>query len=147
MVNYANGGSTCNPLHKRKCQHKKDSKKGTERPVYRHLNAIGWDNVEIILVESFLVIQRQNWKPVKDIGLKCWNPLWIKQSQHAHPRTLWGKEGRNSATSKGVSCSQWRSWGQLVPLQVLGYCHIQPAISLQLQTKSPQKCPCSANFA
>ena len=53
MVNYANGGSTCNPLHKRKCQHKKDSKKGTERPVYRHLNAIGWDNVEIILVESF----------------------------------------------------------------------------------------------
>ena len=29
------------------------SKKGTERPVYRHLDAIGWDNVEIILVESF----------------------------------------------------------------------------------------------
>ena len=68
MVNYGNGkvyrlvnnvdetfyiGSTCNPLHKRKNGHKRDAIKSPEQPVYKHLNTIGWDNVEIILIESF----------------------------------------------------------------------------------------------
>jgi len=68
MVNYANGkiyrlvnnvdekyyiGSTCNPLHKRKNGHKRDAVKSPEQPVYKHLNIIGWDNVEIILIESY----------------------------------------------------------------------------------------------
>jgi len=68
MVNYANGkiyrlvnnvdekfyiGSTCNPLHKRKNGHKRDAAKFPEQPVYKHLNTIGWDNVEIILIESY----------------------------------------------------------------------------------------------
>jgi len=68
MVNYANGkvyrlvnnvdekfyiGSTCNPLHKRKNGHKRDAIKSPEQPVYQHLNTIGWDNVEIILIEPF----------------------------------------------------------------------------------------------
>ena len=68
MVNYANGkvyrlvnnvdekfyiGSTCNPLHKRKNRHKRDAVKSPTQPVYKHLNIIGWENVEIILIESF----------------------------------------------------------------------------------------------
>ena len=68
MVNYGNGkvyrlvnnvdetfyiGSTCNPLHKRKNGHKRDAIKSPEQPVYKHLNTIGWDNVEIILIESY----------------------------------------------------------------------------------------------
>lgn len=68
MVNYGNGkiyklvnncddkvyvGSTCNPLSKRKSGHKEKAKRCPERKVYQHLNSIGWDNVEIILVESY----------------------------------------------------------------------------------------------
>jgi len=68
MVNYANGkvyrlvnnvdekfyiGSTCNPLHKRKNGHKRDAIKSPEQPVYKHLNTVGWENVEIILIESY----------------------------------------------------------------------------------------------
>ena len=68
MVNYANGqvyrlvnnvdekyyiGSTCNSLHKRKNGHKRDSIKFPEQPVYKHLITVGWDNVEIILIESY----------------------------------------------------------------------------------------------
>jgi len=67
MVNYANGkiyklvnnvddeiyvGSTCNPLHKRKSQHKYDCKVHPNYPVYRHLNSVGFQHVEIILIEA-----------------------------------------------------------------------------------------------
>lgn len=70
MVNYQNGkiyklvnnvddeiyiGSTCNPLSKRKSEHKKNSKleKCQNRPIYKHLIKIGWENVEIILIETY----------------------------------------------------------------------------------------------
>ena len=68
MVNYANGkvyrlvnnvdekyyiGSTCNSLHKRKNGHKRDAKKFPEQPVYKHLNTVGWENVEIVFIESY----------------------------------------------------------------------------------------------
>jgi hypothetical protein len=45
-------GSTCNPLHKRKQAHKATAKKISNRTVYQHLNAIGWDNVRIVLIEA-----------------------------------------------------------------------------------------------
>ena len=67
MVNYALGkiyklvnnvddeiyvGSTCNHLRIRKQQHK--SKAKTEpRKVHHHLNSVGWDNVKIILIETY----------------------------------------------------------------------------------------------
>jgi len=67
MVNYANGkiyklvnsvddkiyvGSTCELLRVRKYKHKYDAK---IKPAYvhTHLNQIGWDNVDIILIEAF----------------------------------------------------------------------------------------------
>ena len=46
-------GSTCNSLHKRKNGHKSDAIKFPEQPVYKHLNTVRWDNVEIILIESY----------------------------------------------------------------------------------------------
>ena len=67
MVNYANGqiyklvnnvddeiyiGSTCGTLRLRKSSHKSLARKDTERRVYKHLNEIGWDNVDIILIEA-----------------------------------------------------------------------------------------------
>ena len=68
MVNYQNGkiyklvnnsddeiyvGSTCNPLYKRKGGHKRKAKIQPNREVYKHLNEVGWENVEIILIENF----------------------------------------------------------------------------------------------
>ena len=67
MVNYRNGkiyklvnnvddeiyvGSTCNTLRQRLGGHKKDAKQRSYL-VYQHLNDIGMDNVEIILIEAF----------------------------------------------------------------------------------------------
>ncbi len=46
-------GSTCLPLHKRFHTHKSDAKKQPERKVYKHLLGIGWNEVKIILIESF----------------------------------------------------------------------------------------------
>ena len=46
-------GSTCELLSKRLYGHKMCAKSKTQTKVYKHLNEIGWDNVEIILIESF----------------------------------------------------------------------------------------------
>lgn len=68
MVNYANGkiykmvnnvddeiyvGSTCNPLYKRKSDHKSNAKTRPNQPNYRHWNTIGWGNVDIVLIENY----------------------------------------------------------------------------------------------
>lgn len=45
-------GSTCLPLHKRLYDHKIDARHKTMR-VYQHLNPIGFDNVQIVLIENF----------------------------------------------------------------------------------------------
>ena len=50
-------GSTCELLSKRlywhKLRAKLSAKTRPDRKVYKHLNEIGWDNVQIILIESF----------------------------------------------------------------------------------------------
>ena len=46
-------GSTVSRLSKRKGQHKLKSKTHPERKVYKHLNMVGWGNVDIILIENF----------------------------------------------------------------------------------------------
>jgi Uri superfamily endonuclease len=46
-------GSTCDELRKRLWGHKKTSKTKNHIKVYKHINSIGWDNVSIILIESF----------------------------------------------------------------------------------------------
>jgi hypothetical protein len=45
-------GSTCSRLSKRLYLHKKKAIRKPNRRAYSHLNAIGWDNVRIILIED-----------------------------------------------------------------------------------------------
>jgi hypothetical protein len=61
-------GSTCAPLRKRKCGHKANAKRFPNRRVYQHLNAVGWDNVRIVLLQSIscinkdeLIAAEQHW--------------------------------------------------------------------------------------
>ena len=46
-------GSTCNLLRVRKNQHKIKSKRDPNRRIYNHLNQVGWENVEIVLIENY----------------------------------------------------------------------------------------------
>jgi hypothetical protein len=46
-------GSTCRSLDLRRRGHEKDSRNETERPVYAYLNWIGWEYVNIVLLEDF----------------------------------------------------------------------------------------------
>jgi hypothetical protein len=46
-------GSTYQSLTKRFRDHKADAKRRPKRRVYKHFNAIGWNNVKIILIEEF----------------------------------------------------------------------------------------------
>tara|TARA_R110000851_G_scaffold72361_1_gene160368 strand:+ start:176 stop:847 length:672 start_codon:yes stop_codon:yes gene_type:complete len=46
-------GSTCGTLKLRKSGHKSMSVRKPNRRVYEHLNRVGWNNVRIILIESF----------------------------------------------------------------------------------------------
>lgn len=44
---------SCINLAKRLASHKCAAKTRVNQPVYKHLNAIGWENIRIILIESF----------------------------------------------------------------------------------------------
>ena len=52
-------GATRTELRYRLSHHKQDSKKYTNRRVYRHINNIGWDNVDIKCLETFTCSSRQ----------------------------------------------------------------------------------------
>lgn len=51
--NYYYIGSTINDPRYRFSNHKKDSEKYPHRAVYEHINAIGWPNVQLQVVEAF----------------------------------------------------------------------------------------------
>jgi len=68
MVNYSNGriyklvndvddkiyvGSTTTRLSKRKCQHNALARRRPITRVYKHLNEVGWEHVDIILIENY----------------------------------------------------------------------------------------------
>lgn len=46
-------GSTCLPLHKRLYEHKSLSKKRPNARVYQYVHQIGWQNVKIVLLETY----------------------------------------------------------------------------------------------
>lgn len=46
-------GSTIQSLTQRKAGHKRKAVDVPNRRVYQHLNTIGWDNVEIVLIENY----------------------------------------------------------------------------------------------
>ena len=69
MVNYGNSkiykivnnvddkiyvGSTCSALSKRKGQHKANLNKYPNMSSYKHFNEVGWDNVDIVLIETYI---------------------------------------------------------------------------------------------
>jgi hypothetical protein len=45
-------GSTCNLLSQRKAGHKTSMLKQPTQTVYAHFNSIGWDKVDIVLIEE-----------------------------------------------------------------------------------------------
>ena len=116
LVNNVDGkeyvGSTCNPLHKRKAGHKRDAAKSPNQPVYSHLNTIGWENVEIILIENCpcsskeeLHARERHWietlKPVLNKAIPTRTPKEISGKQAIyHPKDgseVSGKQGEISS--------------------------------------------------
>ena len=75
-------GSTVNTLRQRKNEHKSVSKKNPNQKIYAHFNTIGWDTIEIVLVEEFKcenrdqLRQKENEHIVKALGdPKCLNSV------------------------------------------------------------------------
>ena len=98
-------GATCGTLRLRKSCHKCHSKKNPDRPVYKHLNEVGWENVNIILIEEIkcenkmeLSRRERHWidelKPVLNLCL----PLRTKAEHYQDNREailIWGKQYRD----------------------------------------------------
>ena len=89
MVNYSNGkvyklindvddeiyiGSTCQSLAKRKGEHKVTARSKPNQKVYRHLNAIGWEHVKIILIESVNAFNREQLRQRGQHYIDLWKP-------------------------------------------------------------------------
>jgi hypothetical protein len=55
-------------LSQRKSGHKNKSKIHTTRNVYQHLNSIGWDAVDIVLIETYACNTKMNCMRESDIG-------------------------------------------------------------------------------
>ena len=57
-------GSTIQSLYKRLYEHKNSNK--LQRNVYKHFNLIGWEHVQIILIESFNLKNRDELRREED---------------------------------------------------------------------------------
>lgn len=64
-------GSTCETLARRKSSHKASAKHEPNRNVYNHLNIIGWENVDIILIENY------SCKSIEELNAR--ERYWIEQ--------------------------------------------------------------------
>jgi hypothetical protein len=69
--NYYYIGSTINDTRFRLNNHKKDSKKFPDRQLYKHINEIGWDNVELQIVEAYPCDTKEELKVKEDEMIKC----------------------------------------------------------------------------
>ena len=122
MVNYANGqvyrlvnnvdekyyiGSTCNSLHKRKNGHKRDSIKFPEQPVYKHLNTVGWDNVEIILIESYPCNSKAELEARERYWIELLKPAVEQGNSNTHSqRTVSSNPRKIHSKSKEKVCDK-----------------------------------------
>ena len=68
--NYYYIGSTINDPRYRLNNHKQDSKKYPERNVYTHINTIGWDNVQLQVVEAYPCNTKEELKLKEDEMIK-----------------------------------------------------------------------------
>jgi hypothetical protein len=67
-------GSTCGTLRRRKCGHKISATKHTNRRVYTHLNAVGWDNVRIVLLQSIACANRDELRAAEQHWIDLLRP-------------------------------------------------------------------------
>ena len=68
--NYYYIGSTINDPRYRLNNHKQDSKKYPDRNVYTHINTIGWDNVQLQVVEAYPCNTKEELKLKEDEMIK-----------------------------------------------------------------------------
>lgn len=68
--NYYYIGSTINDPRYRLNNHKQDSKKCPDRCVYKHINEIGWDNVQLQVVEAYPCDTKEELKLKEDEMIK-----------------------------------------------------------------------------
>ena len=94
-TNYFYIGSTTSKLSKRFHEHKEDAKRQPERHVYKYLNSIGWDNVEIVLIEEHSLNSKEQLKREEDKIIQqhlntelCLNSFRAFQSQE-EKKTFW----------------------------------------------------------
>ena len=59
-------GSTTSTLSKRLHEHKMDAVRQPERPVYKYLNSLGWDKVEIILINEHILNSKDELRREED---------------------------------------------------------------------------------
>ena len=98
MVNYGNGkiyklvntvndkiyiGSTCNVLSKSFNEHKSKAKTN-DRPVYKYLNTISWNNIRIILIENVIAENKAQLLQREQHYIDLLKPELNKQSAYAY---------------------------------------------------------------
>lgn len=69
--NYYYIGSTINNPRFRLNNHKKDSIQFPDRLVYKHINEIGWDNVQLQVVETYPCDTKEELRLKEDEMIKC----------------------------------------------------------------------------
>ena len=60
------GSTTSKYLAKRKADHKADSLRHPERPVYKYFNSVGWSNVTIVLIEELNLQSKEQQMQAED---------------------------------------------------------------------------------
>ena len=82
------GSTTSKYLTKRKADHKADSSRQPERPVYKYFNSVGWSNVTIVLIEELNLQSKEQQMQAEDKYIqqylgdeRCLNAVsrWIEQ--------------------------------------------------------------------
>jgi hypothetical protein len=68
--NYYYIGSTIDNLNHRLYEHKRCSKKNPERPLYKHINQIGWNYVKIVLLDTIKFKSRDELYKIEDKYIK-----------------------------------------------------------------------------
>ena len=67
-------GSTVNSLSRRKSGHRTASIKQPTRPVYAHLNSVGWEHVSIILIENYVCSTKDELRAREQYYIDLLNP-------------------------------------------------------------------------
>jgi hypothetical protein len=75
-------GSTTGTLRQRKSLHKSKARERPNQRVYQHLNAIGWDHVRIILIESVEAETKDQLLMREQYYIELLQPSLNKQAAH-----------------------------------------------------------------